>query len=156
MAAALLFAGYWTYVFLPATSPESPDILFDTSIGVEAEKLCARAVDEAATLPWAAEAKGPEERAIQIRDSTRIWKALVDDLLGLSNMAQGNDALLLSSWLDDWSTYLEDRMRYSNLFAAGQNLPFSLTERNGRSVAEYITAYAQVNGMPSCSAPDDV
>lgn len=154
--AVLIFVGYWLYVFLPVSNPENPDLLSDAAFGRKAEVLCARAEKRIAELPGAAQADDPEDRSVQVRDSTDVWEELTGELEAIAAEAGEGDYDLISAWLKDWRTYLEDRRGYSQTLAEGEDPPFLISTRRGRGVTEYISAFAEANGMPSCATPDDV
>ena len=152
----LIFVSYWLYVFLPISKPENPDLLSDAAFGRKAEALCSSAKQRIAELPGAAQADDPEDRSVQVTDSTDVWEELTDELEAIAVETGASDYDLISAWLEDWREYLEDRRRYSETLAGGEDPPFLISTRRGRGVTEYISAFAEANGMPSCAAPDDV
>lgn len=152
----LIFVSYWLYVFLPLSNPENPDLLSDAAFGRRAEVLCASAEKRIAELPGAAQADDPEDRSVQVTDSTDVWEELADELEAIATEAEASDYDLISAWLNDWREYLEDRRNYAKTLAEGEDPPFLISTRRGRGVTEYISAFAEANGMPSCATPDDV
>ncbi len=156
VAAVLIFVGYWIYVFLPISTPENPDMLEDANFGRKAEQLCSAAERRITELPGAAQADSPEDRAVQITNSTKVWEEATGEIEAIARETGAKDYALISAWLRDWREYLEDRRSYSATLAEGRDPPFLISTRRGRGVTEYISAFAEANGMPSCAAPGDV
>ena len=157
LLAAMLFVGYWTYVFLPGSRPENPDLLNEPAFLVQAERMCAATAKLVSELPGAAAAAGPEERAAQIRATNDLWQQLVNELSDLAaRSSAARNREIVNGWISDWRIYLSDRVSYAETLAEGEDPPFTVTSRRGRGVTEYMTAFAETNGMSSCGTPDDV
>jgi hypothetical protein len=106
-------------------------------------------------VPGAREADTPQERAEQITTSTVILQQMVDDL-GVDAPTSGRDGEMVEEWLGDWETYLGDRLRHAERLAAGDDVQFQLTAKEGDQVTEAVDGFATANDMESCSTPLDV
>jgi hypothetical protein len=147
--------GFWTWLILLAPDQEPPDQLDDPAFAVAAEDICAAAQDDVEALPTAREADSPEERSTQITTSTAVLQQMVDDL-AVEAPTAGRDGEMVAEWLGDWDTYLGDRARYAEQLAAGDDVQFQLTAKEGDQVTEAVDGFAEANDMPSCSTPLDV
>lgn len=156
VVALLVMAGFWIWAFSPLAPSGHPDTLYNIVYTQDAEDICFEARTAADRLPGAAEATGPEDRAVQIRTSTLVFEDMVADLWAETDDVIAADAELVEAWLADWETYLGDRRAYADTLAGGTDPPFTVTARDGDGITSYIDIFAEVNGMPSCATPGDV
>jgi hypothetical protein len=156
--AALFVLGtvaFWFWLILLAPEQDPPDQLDDATFAEAAEPVCAEAQADVDDVPGAREADTPQERAEQITTSTVILQQMVDDL-GVDAPTSGRDGEMVEEWLGDWETYLGDRLRHAERLAAGDDVQFQLTAKEGDQVTEAVDGFATANDMESCSTPLDV
>jgi hypothetical protein len=147
----------WTYVLYLAIGPgrrDPPDTLDDPAFGQAAEVRCQAALDEVAALPPASASRGPLERAEVIDEATAAFDDMVADLRGLT--PAGDDGELVTLWIADWETYLEDRREHADALRRGEDRRFRVTARDNEQITKYIDAFAADNDMPACGSPLDV
>jgi hypothetical protein len=145
--------GMWAYLFLVA-DPGIPDQLDDDAFPDEAQSVCAAAVERIEGLPPAQEAESPEERAVAVTEANQILTQMVTDLRAVAPTA-GQDARLIRLWLEDWDTYLADRVEYAEGLAAGEDVELLVTARGAGQITVTLDHFAMVNDMLACSAPLD-
>lgn len=156
IVALMAMAGFWIWAFSPLAPSGHPDVLHNIVFTHDAEDICSRVVAAAGELPGAAEATGPEDRAMQIRAATLMFDGMVTELRAEADDVVGSDAELVGAWLADWESYLDDRRAYAATLAGGSDPAFTVTARDGDAVTSYIDIFAEVNAMPSCATPEDV
>ncbi len=160
IATAVVIVGLvalWAYVLYLAIGPgrrEPPDTLDDPRFGQAAEIRCQAALDEVAALPAASGSPSPLERAEVIDEATDVFDEMIIDLRGLT--PGGEDGELVTLWLADWETYLEDRREHAEALRQGEDRRFRVTARENEQITEYIDAFAADNDMPACGSPLDV
>jgi len=145
--------GMWAYLFLIA-DPGIPDQLDDDTFPTEAQAICAAAVDQIDELPAAADAATPEERGETVAEADEILTTMVADLRAIAPTA-GQDARLTRLWLEDWDTYLTDRVEFADALAAGEDAELLITARGARQITVTLDHFAMVNDMLACSTPLD-
>ena len=64
----------------------------------------------------------------------------------------------VSEWLDDWSTYIQDRQSYAERLQVDDQARFLETTKGSdtRGITRAINAFAEVNRMDSCVTPGDL
>lgn len=145
--------GMWTYLFLIA-DPGIPDQLDDDTFPTEAQAICAAAVDQIDELPPAADADTPEERAVAVADANEILTIMVADLRAIAP-TDGQDGRLTRLWLEDWGTYLTDRVEFAEALAAGEDAELLITARGTGQITVTLDHFAVVNDMLACQSPLD-
>ena len=147
----------WLYVLYLAFGPgrqPPPDRLEDPSFGRAAQEVCSEALDEVAALPRAVQAETATERAEIIDQANTRFAKMVDDLEPLA--PGGEDGEIVTAWIADWRTYLEDRGAYAEALRTDPEAPLLVTARDREQITEYIDAFAADNRMPACGTPIDV
>jgi hypothetical protein len=145
--------GMWAYLFLVA-DPGIPDQLEDDTFPAEAQAICAAALDEIDELPAAQDAATPEERGEAVAEANQILTAMVADLRAVAP-TEGQDGRLTRLWLEDWETYLSDRVEYAEALAAGEDAELLITARGAGQITVTLDHFAMVNDMLACSTPLD-
>jgi hypothetical protein len=146
---------FWIYVILLAPTPDPVDKLDDPAFAAAAEPICAATQEAILDLPSPQSAGSPEERAVLVDDGTALLRAMVADL-DTEAPEGGRDGRLVGLWLDDWEVYLSDRDDYAAELAAGEDVQFTLTAKQGDQITEPLDGFAESNDMDSCSTPLDV
>ena len=145
--------GMWAYLFLIA-DPGVPDQLDDNAFPTEAQAICAEAVARIDELPPAADAASPEERGEAVREANDLLAAMVVDLRAIAP-DEGRDERLTRLWLDDWDTYLTDRVEYADALLAGEDAELLVTARGTGQITVTLDHFAVVNDMLDCQSPLD-
>lgn len=148
--------GVWVYVYSGQADRPPPDLLVDTDLALTAEAICAAAVSDVDAMPSASVAVDGVERAEQVRNSTARFETMVADLQRL-RVDDADDRVIMSGWLGDWRTLLDDRFRYAEAVADDPDTIFLLTKvAEGERLDRRLTRVANTNRMPSCATPTDV
>lgn len=132
-----------------------PDELEDRRFAEAAQPICADAVADIAALDLDLIADSGEERADSVDVTNERLREMVADLRGLHRPA-GQEGEWVASWLDDWEVHIEDRQRWADRQRAGEDVPFSESDRAGVQVSKIVDNFAEVNRMPSCATTHDV
>ena len=145
----------WVYAFLLAPSG-NPDRLQDRSWPEAAQERCLEARAVIDTLPSAAQATSPADRADDLDLATDVLVAMVADLAAF--LGGIDDAHLIGMWLDDWEVYLSDRrVHATRLRIEGDVKPLLTALPSGTgSVLKRMNGFARVNDMEACLDPGDV
>jgi hypothetical protein len=148
----------WGYVIYLAFGPgraDNPDKLHDPTFSLAAQERCGPVRADIDALPVASEFKGrPQARAAQIEQVNVELEAMLADLRPL--VPGGDDGRVVNLWLDDWSTFLADRVDYAARLLQDDKARFLVTEKNGRQINVAIDDFAAVNHMKACATPPDV
>ena len=162
---------FWAWAFSPWARSENPARLDDRAFAAWADQRCVQAQAAIDGLPTARQAQSRIERADQVDEGTAEVESLVDDLRrtaesSLSAEPEGSgagDADLVSSWLDDWDTYISDRRGHAErLRSASDDTPdrelrFLLVDMvEGSTYTERMDGFARLNDMDACQIPGDV
>lgn len=148
--------GVWAYAYSGFADRPPPDLLEDIDLAVRAEAVCAAAVADVEAMPGAQDAVDELDRSRQVLASTDRFEAMVADLEGLDVVA-ADDRVIMTGWLGDWRTLLDDRRRYAAAVADNPEATFFLTNvAPGERLDRRLTRVADVNRMSSCGAPTDV
>ncbi|MGE3619599.1 MAG: hypothetical protein AB7L84_03965 [Acidimicrobiia bacterium] len=147
----------WGYVLFLAVGQgrkPPPDTLSDPSFGRAAEVRCQATLDQVAALAPADSAASPQDRAVVIDDATDLFTSMVDDLAAMA--PPGPDGELVTLWVADWRTYLDDRREHTGALSTGEDRRFRVSARDGDHITKYLDAFAADNHMPACGSPLDV
>lgn len=148
--------GVWVYAYSGRADRPPPDLLVDTDLAAQAEAICLAAVTEVDALPSATEAADGPERGEQIRRSTSRFEAMITDLEGL-RVDDPNDRIIMTGWLGDWRTLLDDRLRYADAISEDPDAVFLQTNvAADERLDRRLTRVADTNRMSSCATPTDV
>lgn len=150
---ALTVAWIWVFLFAPRGHP---DRLEDRAFPEAAEAICAQAREDVLALPRAFEADDFAARADVLDEATARLATMIDDLDDIAPPVVDEDTTNISTWLDDWRTYLRDRETYAALLRVDEDPAFTVTDKGGVQVTEYIDGFADANDMESCQIPLDV
>lgn len=152
----------WGYVVYLAFGPgrEPPvDRLDDPAFARAAEARCAAAVDQVDQLPLATETPTPRARAGVLDQANGTFATMLDDLEGMVELAPaGGQRERVWLWLDDWRTYLDNRLEYADRLRNDHRdarLEISEKAGTGRHITGWIDEFALANRMPSCATPTD-
>ena len=146
----------WVYAFLLAPSG-NPDRLQDRAWPEAAQKRCLEARAVIDSLPSAAQATSPADRAVDLDLATDVLNAMVADLAMMPGGID-DDTHLVDMWLDDWEVYLSDRRAHATrLRLEGDVRPLLTALPSGTgSVLKRMNGFARVNDMEACLDPGDV
>lgn len=148
--------GVWVYAYSGQADRPPPDLLVDTELAATAEAICQAAVTDVDAMPSATEAADGPERGDQIRRSTARFEAMVADLERL-RVTDDQDRIIMSGWLGDWRTLLDDRLRYADAISEDPDAVFLQTNvAAGERLDRRLTRVANTNQMSSCATPTDV
>ncbi len=67
----------------------------------------------------------------------------------------GQDARLTRLWLEDWDTYLTDRVEFAEALTAGEDAELLITARGTGQITVTLDHFTMVNDMLACSTPLD-
>jgi hypothetical protein len=146
--------GMWAYVFFLAdTTP--PDKLRSNAFPTAAERVCAATRQQVRDEGLVdVKADTPQQRGELTARADLELHAMVTSLRAISVPDPG-DAVLVERWLADWDGLIADREAWVVTLRAGDGNP--LIERShegGEPASKTLDAFANVNAMPSCKAPD--
>jgi len=146
----------WVYAFFIAPSG-NPDRLQDRSWPEMAQQRCLEARAVIDTLPRAAAATSPADRADDLDLATDVLADMVADLALLPGGID-DDARLIGMWLEDWAIYASDRRTHADrLRLEGDVRPLLTALPSGTgSVMKRMNGFARVNDMEACLDPGDV
>ncbi|MBV6507115.1 MAG: hypothetical protein JJLCMIEE_00152 [Acidimicrobiales bacterium] len=151
----LALGAMWFYAFSGLARRDHVDKLDDSTFAADAEPVCAAALTELRRYPPSYETPVPAERAEVIDATTSVLGTMVSELRSLAP-ASGSDAAIVSAWLDDWQTYLEDRSAYAEELRGDPDAAFLVTMKGNRQITVPMDKFAEVNAMRSCQTPGDV
>jgi hypothetical protein len=154
VAFAVLTVLFWIYLFWFAdTTP--PDQLTSDAFPKAAEQVCAATRQQVRTEGLVdVKAETPQERGELTARADADLRAMVDRLRAIS-VPDAGDAVLVERWLADWHGLIADREAWVVTLRAGDGNP--LIERShegGEPASKTLDAFANVNAMQSCKAPD--
>src|SRR3546814_9720589 len=86
--------------------------------------------------------------------SNGIFATMLDDLTAIT--PTGEDGELVTAWLTDWHTFLDDRESFATALRADSSARMLVSAKDGQHITEYLDAFAGDNDMPACSTPIDV
>ena len=146
----------WVYAFFIAPSG-NPDRLQDRSWPEMAQQRCLEARAVIDTLPRAAAATSPADRADDLDLATDVLADMVADLALLPGGID-DDIRLIGMWLEDWAIYASDRRTHADrLRLEGDVRPLLTALPSGTgSVLKRMNGFARVNDMEACLDPGDV
>lgn len=158
MAVALVIAAFvvmWLYAASPWSRREPPATLDNAAFAEEADRVCEEALAPMEDVPFASEARSPQERATFLDQGNEIVADLVVRLRALEPVGE-HDTALVTQWLADWGELLRNREAYADLLRNGADEPFRVTGFDGEPLDASMAWFAQVNRMPNCAPPLDV
>jgi len=155
VALTLAITVFWMWAFSPLPDRGNPDRMSDRAFPAAAETICADAMVDIAALPPATGVTSLDERADLVDEGTVVIRVMVADLreLGVDNT---EEAAWVDAWLDDYSTYADDRDNFAAALRSGDDRAPEFTVRGVEGVQTLIFGFAKVNEMDSCVVPGDV
>jgi hypothetical protein len=144
------FVAFWVWALFFA-SKEAINKIEDRAWAERAEAICAtydieiRALDAQASADLAV-------RAELVRTSTNLLSDMLDEVTAVAPTDEKGQAIV-PLWEADYRTLLEDRYRYADQLASGQDGPFTETAVEGVPITERIETFAGDNEMDSCRPP---
>jgi len=151
-----LVIGMWIYAFFIYDPGLKVDELADRSFPIAAERICAASRSDLDALPPANVSRTATERAEVIDTANARLRAMIGELRSVVPDGEGRVTSGVNEWLDDWSTYVEDRQAYADGLRADPQTRFTETVKANRQVSRAVDGFAEVNRMESCSTPGDV
>jgi len=153
-AFTLFMLGFWIYVFWFAdTTP--PDKLSSDAFPKAAQEVCSATRQQVKAEGLKdVKVKTPEERGELTSRADDDLEAMVTRLRAIP-VPDAGDAVLVQRWLADWDGLIADREAWVVQLRAGDGNP--LIERShegGEPASKTLDAFANVNAMPDCKAPD--
>ena len=139
-----------------------PDNLNLPEYSEPAAQICLQAKARIAALPTDWDIDNPLDLAAQVKAVNLILEPMLDQLRQLATRtdvttaASQEDQRILNLWLDDWKTYIDDRIDLTISLLRGQEDAFTHTTREGRRITDIIKRFAEVNNMPACQPPTDI
>jgi hypothetical protein len=145
----------WAYALFGR--PEVPGRLDDAAFRAAAEQTCARARAALDEVPRSFTARTAAERADLVVRGTDILSTMIDELAAQAPTTEPGRAVV-TEWLADWRTYLDDRRDYADRLRTDPDARFyvSQSDRDKRQITAAVDRLANVNQMTSCTVPDDV
>jgi hypothetical protein len=146
----------WGYaLFGPRSTAGKMD---EPAFAEAAEAICAPVVAEIDDLPAAHETPDAEDRADVVDEANTLLAAQLDELDGLVDLtAEGSrDHTMVTEWLGDWRTYLDDRRAYAGDLRTDADARLLETAKQDRPISDALTRFADANEMSSCAPPGDV
>jgi hypothetical protein len=147
-------AALWGYALTRQPQPP-PDRLDDAAFAARAEEVCASNAAARDALPQAFQADDPLERADVVEQANAELDVMLTTLRA-DLPAADRDRSMLDEWLNDWSTYVENRRDYVERLRAEGDARIFVTEKDGRQITVAIDRFAEVNHMASCRTPKDI
>jgi hypothetical protein len=157
VVAVLLLVGMvalWAYVLTRTASPP-PDKLDDATFAPKAQQVCDATMVRVDQLPQAFQSESAADRA-DVVDQIDADLATMLDTLRAEVPAAERDSRMLTEWLDDWETYLGNRVDYVQRLRDDPDARIYVAEKDGRQITVAIDRFAEVNDMPDCRTPKDV
>lgn len=153
----VVMVAMWAYVLYLAVGPgrqPPPDRLDDPGFATAAQRVCDAALDDVGELPSAIRAESAAERASIVAAANERLAQMLDDLD--AQVPAGEDGEIVTEWLADWRTYLDDRREYVDALRHDPKAQLLVTTKDQEQITEFIDAFAADNRMIACATPIDV
>jgi hypothetical protein len=161
LASLALLTAMWVYILFFADT-DNPNRLADRAWTKQAEAICKSYADQIKVLPDATtfadikpKAEAMRQRAVVGQQVTDLLTAMVAALRARPP-ADAVSADAVNRWLADYDTYLGDRHRHLDRWAAGEDPPFAETAVNDKPISLGMDDFADANNMASCEVPGDL
>jgi hypothetical protein len=149
-----LLAVMWIYLFVFGNDYHGPGWLTNRSYPPVAEKICNRTETYISRLPAASQSKNSVQRADTIdRANTRLRLMQSELRAAVPHTSQ---AKYINEWLDDWTTFIQDRQSYADHLRQTPKAEFLVTPKDGTQLSESLDNFSDVNNMAGCETPHDV
>ena len=130
------------------------DQVEDPAWASAADERCAVAMDLIDALPVASTRESPIERAADIEAGTAALRSMLDEIEAIP---LSTDDDVVSEWIADYRTYIDDRDRYSQQLRDGIDERFGVSiSDNGDPIDRRLNGFATANDMGRCFVPQDV
>ena len=146
----------WMYAFFIYDPGLMIDELADRRFPTAAEQICAAARSQVDALPASNTAATAADRADVVDQANADLRRMIDELRTRVPADQGKVTTGINEWLDDWSTYIDDRQAYADGLRVSSDTRFTESVKANRQISRAIDSFAQVNRMTSCTTPGDV
>jgi hypothetical protein len=153
----VLLVGMWGYVLYLAFGPgrqPPPDRLADPAFATQAQAICRAAHAEVDQLPRAIDTEDPGDRADVVEEANDRFSTMVEQMEQIR--PAGEDGEIVTAWIADWRTYLDDRAAYAEALRTDPEAQLLVTAKDREQVTEFIDAFAADNRMIACATPIDV
>jgi hypothetical protein len=161
LVALAVLAAMWVYILFFADTT-NPNRLADRAWTKQAETICKGYTDQIKALPDATtfadikpKAEAMRQRAVVGQQATDLLTTMVAALRA-TPPADAVSADAVSRWLADYDTYLGDRHRHLERWAAGEDPAFAETAVNNKPISLGMDDFAEANDMASCDVPGDL
>jgi len=154
VAVCLAIALMWAYVFTAADDYHPAGWLKDRSFPKAAEAACKPFAAQLAEIAPASSARTTAERADLVDQATEVLEGMQAALRPL--VPEGNEGRHIAEWVEDWSSHIGDRTRFSAKVRTHPDAEFIETPKEGSQLSSALNRFAQVNEMPSCVTAKDV
>jgi hypothetical protein len=142
----------WAYIFLLAPKNEAGSI-DDAAWTAAAQQTCVAANTQITNLPFVDPSDNSpanlKARAASVDRGNQIIAAMLADL-GRTEPANAVGKTIVTKWLDDWRTYLADRVNYATGLAAGTTTAFGESQIGNAPISDFIGPIADHNHMAAC------
>ena len=149
-----LLAVMWIYLFVFGNDYHGPGWLTNRSFPPVAEKICNRAEDYISRLPAASQSKSSTHRADTIDRADKRLLQMQSELRAA--VPDTSQAKYINEWLDDWTTFIQDRQSYADHLRQTPKAEFLVTPKDGTQLSESLDNFSDVNNMAGCDTPHDV
>lgn len=143
----------WVYIFLLAPK-NAAGTIEDTAWTTSAEKTCAAANAQIAALPFVNPADntpgGLRARGESVAEGNVIITKMLDTLAATPPTSIVGRTIV-TKWLGDWHTFLQDRVNYATGLIAGTTTQFGETQIDNAPISDFIGVIADQNKMAACS-----
>jgi hypothetical protein len=149
-----LLAVMWIYLFVFGNNYHGPGWLTNRSFPPVAEKICNKTEDYINRLPAASQSKSATSRADTIDLANDRLRKMQTDLRAA--VPDDPQAKYINEWLDDWTTFINDRQSYADHLRKSPKAEFLVTPKDGTQLSESLDNFSDVNNMAGCETPHDV
>ena len=158
VGAFLVLVVFWIWVFANRGSIAHNDEFNDPTFSAAAEAICSKRQAAIAEIPLATAAKDAIERGQLLERGTAELELMVAELNDLDPPASVEGAAGVEAWLTDYEIYLDDRRRYADILATGEDPPFLISPSATQNVrvTDLLGTFAEVNRMDNCAPSGDV
>jgi hypothetical protein len=151
----------WVYALFFA-SQEAPDRVQDATWRARVQTICTGYEQKrqalANTTGGYIKNPTPEqmvERAALVDQATDLLEAAVRDSQAVQP-ASAHDQQVVAKYVGYWGTLIADRRAYTAVLRTGRMVAYSESLVNGTPVTNLITDFTVVNGLSSCTPPNEL
>lgn len=145
----------WIYAFFGDHGV--PGRLENPTFPALAQPVCEATQVRIDELPRADQTPTADGRADVVDQASDELDAMIGQLRGLVPAGMP-ETEAETQWLDDWAVYVQDRRDYTAQLRVDPMTRFAVTQsdRDKRQVTSALDRFAEINGMPACTIPDDL